>query len=58
MEVICEIIEQIKRRFGYVIQVVMRSNKSSFKPIHKRWIVDSTFLGLITTENAVETMNY
>ncbi|SOS55192.1 transposase (fragment) [Tenacibaculum finnmarkense] len=38
-------IEQIKKRFGYVIQVVMRSdkNKKSFKPIHKRWVVERTF---------------
>ncbi|MBE7630514.1 IS5 family transposase [Tenacibaculum piscium] len=40
-----EMIEQIKKRFGYVIQVVMRSdkNKKSFKPIHKRWVVERTF---------------
>ncbi|WP_417941084.1 IS5 family transposase [Flavobacterium sp. RS13.1] len=40
-----EIIEQIKNNFGYIIQVVMRSDdkKSGFKPIHKRWVVERTF---------------
>ena len=40
-----EIIGQIKSKFGYLIQVVMRSdeNKKDFKPISKRWIVERTF---------------
>lgn len=40
-----EIIETVKNKFGYVIQVVMRSDtrKNGFKPIHKRWIVERTF---------------
>jgi len=40
-----EIIEQVKSSFGYVIQVIMRSDdkKSTFKPTHKRWVVERTF---------------
>ena len=40
-----EVIENIKNKFGYIIQVVMRSDgrKTGFKPIHKRWIVERTF---------------
>jgi transposase len=40
-----EIAEQVKKGFGYLIQVVMRSddNKTGFKPIHKRWVVERTF---------------
>ncbi|WP_281635933.1 IS5 family transposase [Flavobacterium marginilacus] len=40
-----EVIENIKNKFGYIIQVVMRSDdrKMGFKPIHKRWIVERTF---------------
>ena len=40
-----EIIQQIKDSFGYIIKVVMRTdkNKGEFKPIHKRWIVERTF---------------
>jgi transposase len=40
-----EIIEQVKTKFGYIIQVVMRSDdkKSVFKPTHKRWAVEKTF---------------
>ena len=40
-----EIIDTVKRKFGYLIQVVMRSDKRKmeFKPIHKRWIVERTF---------------
>lgn len=40
-----EIIEEVKKRFGYLITVVMRSdeNKSEFKPIPKRWIIERTF---------------
>jgi transposase len=40
-----EISEQVKKGFGYLIQVVMRSDdkKTGFKPIHKRWVVERTF---------------
>ena len=40
-----EIAEQVKKSFGYLIQVVMRSDgkKDGFKPTHKRWVVERTF---------------
>ena len=40
-----EVIEQVKRKFGYLINVVMRSDekKTGFKPISKRWIIERTF---------------
>lgn len=40
-----EIAEQVRRGFGYLIQVVMRSDdkKTGFKPTHKRWVVERTF---------------
>jgi putative transposase len=40
-----EIAEQVKKGFGYLIQVVMRSDgkKSGFEPTHKRWVVERTF---------------
>jgi transposase len=40
-----EIIEQVKTKFGYIIQVVMRcdNKKSVFKPTHKRWVVERIF---------------
>lgn len=40
-----EIIELVKKKFAYVIQVVMRSDnkQKDFKPISKRWIVERTF---------------
>ncbi|PWJ59692.1 transposase [Dyadobacter jejuensis] len=40
-----EIIAEIKKSFGYIIQVVLRSDKfeKEFKPIHKRWIIERTF---------------
>lgn len=43
-----EIAEQVKKKFGYLIQVVMRSDdkKTGFKPIHKRWVVERTFAWL------------
>ncbi|MDB5153382.1 MAG: putative transposase for insertion sequence element [Mucilaginibacter sp.] len=39
-----EIAEQVKKSFGYLIQVVMRSDgrKAGFKPIDKRWVVERT----------------
>ena len=39
-----ELIENVKNKFGYVIQVVISAYKElGFKPIHKRWIVEKTF---------------
>lgn len=40
-----KIAEQVRNRFGYIIQVVMRSDdrKAEFKPTHKRWVVERTF---------------
>lgn len=40
-----EIIEQVKKSFRYLIQVVMRSDdkKPGFKPVHKIWVVERTF---------------
>jgi len=39
-----ELIENIKSKFGYMIQVVISSYKEQgFRPIHKRWIVERTF---------------
>lgn len=40
-----EVIEQVKNRLGYLINVVMRNDekKTKFKPISKRWIVERTF---------------
>lgn len=40
-----EVIEQIKSKFGYLLNVVMRSDekKTMFKPISKRWVVGRTF---------------
>lgn len=40
-----EIAVQVKKRFGYILQVVMRSDnkKTGFEPAHKRWVVERTF---------------
>ena len=39
-----ELIENIKKNFGYVIQVVVSTYKEQgFRPIKKRWIVERTF---------------
>lgn len=40
-----DIIEAVKRKFGYLLQVVMHTQKQAggFKPVHKRWIVERTF---------------
>jgi len=40
-----EIITQVKTKFGYLINVVMRSDKKKthFKPISKRWVIERTF---------------
>jgi putative transposase len=39
-----EIIETVKKSFGYAIEVVVNNFKEQgFRPIHKRWIVERTF---------------
>ena len=40
-----EIAEQVKRAFGYVIQIVMRTDgkKEGFSPVSKRWVMERTF---------------
>ena len=40
-----EIIEEIKIKFNYIIQIVMRSDKKvkEFEPIRKRWVIERTF---------------
>ena len=40
-----EIIAEVKKSFGYIIQVVLRSDKfeKDFQPVHKRWIIERTF---------------
>lgn len=40
-----EVIEHVKSKFGYLINVVMRNDdrKTAFKPISKRWIIERTF---------------
>ena len=38
-------IAEIKARFGYIIQIVMKNNRKEkkFEPIQKSWIVERTF---------------
>jgi putative transposase len=39
-----EVIDTVKKAFGYTIQVVVSAYKEQgFRPIHKRWIVERTF---------------
>jgi putative transposase len=39
-----EIIDTVRKAFGYAIQVVVSNFKGQgFRPIHKRWIVERTF---------------
>jgi putative transposase len=40
-----ELAEEVKRVFGYIINVVMRKDDTSkdFKPVSKRWIIERTF---------------
>lgn len=37
--------EQVKSTLGYIIQIIMRTDKkkSIFEPLFKRWIVERTF---------------
>ena len=39
------VINEVKAKFNYLLQVVMRKQKknNTFKPIHKRWVVERTF---------------
>lgn len=42
-----ELIENVKTKFSYIIQVVVCAYKErGFRSIHKRWIVERTFLWL------------
>ena len=39
-----ELVDNIRKKFGYVIQVVISTYKKlGFRPIQKRWIVERTF---------------
>ena len=39
-----ELVDNIRKKFGYVIQVVISAYKEQgFRPIQKRWIVERTF---------------
>ncbi|NAW49949.1 transposase, partial [Elizabethkingia argentiflava] len=40
-----EIVDLVKKGFGYIIQVILRPDKQkkNFQPIHKRWIIERTF---------------
>ena len=39
-----ELADTVKKRFNYIIEVVMRSDKESkFKPVNKRWVIERTF---------------
>lgn len=40
-----EVIEQVKQKYGYLLQIVMRSDdkKTGFTPVHKRWVAERTF---------------
>lgn len=46
-----EIIETVKRKFGYLLQVVMRKphQKNGFTPVGKRWPEEKPLPGLKTT---------
>ena len=40
-----DIITEVKQKFGYIIEVVLRTDKDDkeFKPLPKRWVVERTF---------------
>jgi len=41
-----DIIEMVKKNFAYTLEVVMRKKEpasATFKPVHKRWIIERTF---------------
>ena len=63
--------KEVKNKFGYLINVVMRSDekKQEFKPISKRWIIERTFSWLdndrrlcgnyeLLMENSENMVNY
>lgn len=43
-----EIIEQVKKRLDYIIQVIIRPNdkRTAFKPTRERWVIERTFAWL------------
>ena len=39
-----ELADEVRKMFGYVINVVMRTDKDTeFKPVNKRWAIERTF---------------
>lgn len=40
-----KIADEVREKFGYLLQIVLRktAHEKSFKPLHKRWIVERTF---------------
>ena len=54
-----EIAGQVKERFGYLLQVAIRSDdkKLGFIPVNKRWVIERNSRGLKTIEDCAETMN-
>lgn len=39
-----ELAQEVKKIFGYIIRVVMRTDSDKeFKPVHKRWVIERTF---------------
>lgn len=55
-----EIIEQVKNKFGYIIQVIVRSGKKMqlLNLLIRDGSSKELLLGLIMTEDCVETMSY
>lgn len=40
-----ELADEVKRKFGYIIKVIMRQDDTTkdFKPVSKRWVIERTF---------------
>jgi transposase len=40
-----ELANEVKRKFGYIIKVIMRQDDTTkdFKPVSKRWVIERTF---------------
>jgi transposase len=40
-----ELAQNVKKTYGYLINVVMRTDKetNNFKPLNKRWVIERTF---------------
>jgi len=38
-----EIIEQIRKNFGYLLQITLRTDKNTFQVQPKRWVIERTF---------------